>query len=382
MNFKSLNSYDANIQTTAIPRPIARRQHSSPAGCITPINLSESVSKLSSSSRTSTISSTNPFLNGSLSISEDENESSPLLIDTMTTNTMRRERDSLTAKRASPRTPATAPVISTLHSNPNVAFKFFPDRSDHEQIPQPQSHHPLQHRPQSNHRNPFVSVNVESDNLISLPSNGNDKPYDQSNKIVNTSNDEADELKEIDEERPTMACAKFPIDDSENTLNHSCDKQLRNRSLSDLMTDTDTDSLQSSFAESRSLNPFIDTNISGPSSSTNFHFSGLHKTLSETYLEQFNRSCHQHINTETSVHNQELSTWRSGHGRTVSTSSMAAKSNDALNSDNGNLSGTVDMKRAMSCDSVTSESSVILTDLEPTKPSITGMLCIGLQYDG
>ncbi|XP_055523912.1 uncharacterized protein LOC129717779 [Wyeomyia smithii] len=84
--------------------------------------------------------------------------------------------------------------------------------------------------------------------------------------------------------------------------------------------------------------------------------SSLHKTLSESFLEQY-----------------------SSLGRTDSAGPQSSISS-------GNTASTVTTERprsvmpSTSSESVASQSSVIFSDLEPARP-ITGYLCVGLQYD-
>ncbi|XP_055912312.1 uncharacterized protein LOC129946221 [Eupeodes corollae] len=55
-------------------------------------------------------------------------------------------------------------------------------------------------------------------------------------------------------------------------------------------------------------------------------------------------------------------------------------SQTSLDSDKGSLDSII-LQRAISCDSVNSESSVLLSDLEQPTPEITGYLCVGLHCD-
>lgn len=62
--------------------------------------------------------------------------------------------------------------------------------------------------------------------------------------------------------------------------------------------------------------------------------------------------------------------------------SLRQSSVDSINSDISDLTSPIDnsnLQRAMSCDSVCSDTSVILGDLD--SPHVTGFLCVGLEYD-
>lgn len=109
--------------------------------------------------------------------------------------------------------------------------------------------------------------------------------------------------------------------------------------------------------------------------STNPFSSNLHKTLSETYLEQ--------MSSNNRNYRSASQTWQFGRALTRQGSNMSltrslGSSQNSIVSDG---CADVDLKRAMSCDSVNSESSVILADLEPPVQPVTGLLCVGLQYD-
>lgn len=97
----------------------------------------------------------------------------------------------------------------------------------------------------------------------------------------------------------------------------------------------------------------------------------LKKTVSETFLGQisFNRGIYD-SNPNIFYNNKSIF-------RQASESSI-----DSVSSlpSTGNTTKLV-LKRVASCESVSSQSSVLLEDLEQKVPSITGYLCIGLQYD-
>lgn len=294
----------------AIPRPVAKRQHSSPARYgVTPINLSESVGKLSNGPR----SCTNPFLNGSMSIPEDDH---PVSIMTTTQVTMQPGAD----------------VTFTL----------------------------IEERPQQ--QNPFAPKDADR---IFFPSNGNEI-VDRANKLIdervvgtntNGNGTEVDRVAEATTNYMEKYTDLLCVDAFDNL--DSVQKQFRNRSLSDT---------EASESELRSL---AKQQAADQTGTTNPFSNNLQKTLSETYLEQVSMNRGR----------SSSQTWSFGRSiaRHGSNQSMT-KSNGSQNSLIFD-SNEVDLKRAMSCDSVTSESSVNLEDLEQNTPLVTGMLCVGLQYD-
>lgn len=128
-----------------------------------------------------------------------------------------------------------------------------------------------------------------------------------------------------------------------------------------------------------------DTNysVSAQRSSSTNPFAGghLHKTLSETYLEQMVAQIGSSNNGRSASQTWQFGRSLSRQGSNMSLPKSLNSSQNSLASDGGGSCAEIDLKRAMSCDSVNSESSVVLADLEPTVQPCTGMLCVGLQYD-
>lgn len=159
---------------------------------------------------------------------------------------------------------------------------------------------------------------------------------------------------------------------------------LRTRSLSETQVEefinciSDQDSDQESFnLNSTNNNPFH-------SSSSN---TILHKTPSDMYLEHFSGSA-QSLSMPRSGKNYNLAqvdgppVAAPPSSRTlVRQNSFGKPGADVTNNPNSCDTNLSALKRAISCDSVSSESSVVLGDLEQIAPPITGSLCIGLQYD-
>lgn len=274
-------------------------------------------------------SCTNPFLNGVLSISEDDNSNS---IDP---NLNKNQYNS-----------------AKVHTNHTV---------DDEKL----------------QRNPFSKCRRQDDvPFFSFPSNGNidddggygDSDFIEDNQMTNTKKFEiteaTDTLIELNESITrtttaltttpttiiTTAVATAPANDITllGQINNSANNH--NRSLSDTGS-----------------NKTLATDIYEQSTTTNNPFvaGNLHKTVSDTYLEQYS--------TQKKLQTNALN-------RTSSRQSILNSANDQTNT----LQTTdTELKRAMSCDSVNSESSVLLADLEQQNnvPTVTGQLCVGLQYD-
>lgn len=249
---------------------MTKRQHSSPANCgVAQINLSEAVAKITNGPR----SCTNPFLNGSLSITEDDNS-----------NKMSDEIE---------------------NSNQNFIAN------------------------EKKQENPFSRRRTDERPFFSFPINGNMTDNDTVDTLI--------KLNEINSE----------------TVNNA--QQLQQ--LSDIGVNNITQSLSPQVERENIVrNPFTSEN--------------LHKTVSETSLEQYSLQ---------EIQGNLLK--MDSFSRILSRQSMPVVCSDSTNSMNSN---EIDLTRTMSCESVNSESSVLMADLEhqrnPT-PTVTGQLCFGLQYD-
>lgn len=333
-----------NKQSSVIPRPTTKRQHSSPANCgIARINLSEAVAKITNGPR----SCTNPFLNSFHSISEDHNSNSSTL------NDQNQYLDSSGSSTSG------CDGNTSIEAGTYVVYE-----------------NKLQ-------RNPFARQRNDETSFFSFPLNGNIHEADDSdNKNIVSGGGSATSLVRVDSGQETVdtliqlnePCKTDMIGDLldiDNDVNQ-VQQNFRNRSHSDadgseknctsVKQQQEHQQQQKSNEDETSTNPFVAGN--------------LHKTLSDTYLGQY--ASNEKLNN---VSNQ---TWSFSHSlsrqstNTSNESSVRSFSNSQMSM---NLSDS-DLKRATSCDSVNSESSVVLADLEQqTLPTVTGQLCVGLQYD-
>lgn len=303
---------------TVIPRPITKRQHS------TPINLSEAVVKMAKAPR----SCTNPFLNGTLSIPESDN---PNLA-----NTVFYEESSF-CKFESEKLPASAPnnpfSIATAYrdtSPKGIVTKEFEDD--------------------------FAKKTVDSKNYFNYETTTietmmmNDRNLHSSNESMMAA---------------SPGCKSHRSDASDMFQQPQQDPPFtRNRSLSE----TEAGDTVNVIRTITSTNPFCNNN-------NNNNRTSLHKTLSETYLEQYT------LPRSSRSMSQQWNSYGRNFSRQNSSSSLTARS---LGGSQFSVDGDGDglhLQRAMSCDSVNSESSVVLADLETIQPPVTGHLCVGLQYD-
>lgn len=152
----------------------------------------------------------------------------------------------------------------------------------------------------------------------------------------------------------------------------------------------DTNSLSSRLLKlQNTTNPFtgLSQRVKGP------HL--LQKTISEDYLfrklgmnggSMANGSGSGHVNGNGN------GTWSFGRSllRQDSTLSLGMglgrrnSSQVSLDSGSGSVAGSmegINLERAVSCDSVTSESNLVLEQLDQPYTQITGYLCVGLHYE-
>lgn len=260
------------MNTIIIPRPVAKRQMSSPAGTITPINLSDAVAKITTGQR----SCTNPFLNGTVSIVKQQQDNPSRVIAS----------DHI----AQPSIPFWSETIFTVEKEKSL----YDGTTD-----------------------VAKAFEVKSDEKLNK--NSNETDYAQS--MVNF------KAKCMDS---TMSNA------FENNFVTCTPVNFRNRSLS----------------ETEMLEPLDNTKsemiLASSHGSTNPFRSNLQKTLSETYLEQYSMNQRNRSASQTWMFGRSLC--RQGSNTSLTRSQVAIGKE---NSD-GNLI------RAMSCDSVNSESSVVL----------------------
>lgn len=327
-----------NKQSSIIPRPTTKRQHSSPANCgVARINLSEAVAKITNSGPRSC---TNPFLNSIHSISEDRNSNES----------------------------------KNQYCDNKVDEKFTVESSGggqyvvYERMLQ---------------KNPFIHQRNDEMSIFSFPSNGNigDELTDEyeknqlnnqssSGSAVNNSNKSTHTLIQLNDDTCKTEFGNDLVDIKYDDINQIC-QNSRIHSLSDT---EDSDNVRKSASSS------VDYKVDGTSKNP-FIAGNLHKTMSDTFLEQYS-SNNSKSNT---VKNQ---TWSPSRSLTISQKPVPNTSNESMSMRQlSNLQMSInlsenDLKRATSCDSVNSESSVVLADLvQQAIPTVTGQLCVGLQYD-
>lgn len=171
-----------------------------------------------------------------------------------------------------------------------------------------------------------------------------------------------------------------------NILSKLNDNSLASSSTS-LVNQGGTNIPQQSRTRSLSETEFLDSHriaadfgMQSSSSANPFINSKLHKTLSENFLEQYNSLKSGMKNgsygTAGGSFNGGKTTQLSRNG-----SIKSLGSNCSMESIDENVIASQQVQRAVSCESVTSQSSILVSDLLVPAPTITGYLCIGLQYD-
>lgn len=308
-SFDTLGTISSNghLQSSVIPRPVARRQFSSPAGTLMPINLSRAAAEISNGPR----SCTNPFANDSFIIPENDLES--------------------------------IAISKALTSCPAILTE------EQETISKPIKN------------NPFIP------NWIELTTSDLSA---RNNNIINNSS----------------TAESCPIENPPKTvpIEH---KKFRSRSRSEAEIELDDTSTAASihFTNCRrkmSQQTISDTDSTTVAATTNpFKSPGhLHKTLSETYLvDQLTLSARNYRSLSQQWQFGRALT-RQGSNQSLGYSTVGGSANGSQNSIVS--TGSVPLlTRAESCESVSSESSVGLADLEMPVAQVTGMLCVGLQYD-
>lgn len=411
-------SFDANpsittTSTTGIPRPVARRQMSSPAAPTANgtqrmlINLSAATAEMCAGPR----SCTNPFLNGSVtSGAASAAPTLPLAIESA-------------AEIAAPlQSPAASPPPNLFDftqpyadTEPTAAAHLRRSRESvrswliDETAKNRHNHH--SHRPATGNSNPFMpagqcasagaSIENLSEPIASKRRQSHRFDDNFADAPLSPGTQSAPPLKfrsrsrsaaELDEPHPTLR---------------------RKLSATDVyLTQSRSPAVSSSSPRILTVtNPFKTVADDGGGGVSGFDGvggqRGLHKTLSETYLLeqwrslgtaaggnyrsasqqwQFGKTLLQRQCTSNLSLAKSLMGGSGGGGgaswTTVASNNSGYSSGGSQSSlaSSGNTEPTM-MTRAQSCESVSSESSVRLDDLVQPRPLVTGQLCVGLQTD-
>lgn len=339
-------------KSTVIPRPVTKRQFSSPASCgVAHINLSDVVAKINSCGPKSC---TNPFRNGLLSHSADDNSNRIDFNETL--NPYSGERY-LYAQIIDEKSQMKNPFRRQQQhesSSDDQPFFLFPSNGN------------INDSTLSTSTGSYDSAeHIETTAmLIEL----NEDEEEEQAEADETIDDGDDNCNEANEEKLKLLQIETKARDSStytkhtNNVNVTNSSPAHNRSLSD--TGSPLPNAPNNLEQLKAMNPF--------NAAADQH---LHKTVSDTYLEKYS------LQKSPSSPQPSLD----------HTSSRQSIDNNSVSSDPANNPSTPssvnesEMKRAMSCESINSQSSVLLADLEPPQtidyPAVTGQLCVGLQYD-
>lgn len=217
-------------------------------------------------------------------------------------------------------------------------------------------------------RNPFIQK-IEQRQIFSFPENVDNGNNAAEDVLLNVSSEEC-ALIQLDYVDASDKYSDSICADAFESISSPYQKQFRNRSLSAIdATDIDivsgAENVSAAQLDEPTKNPFVGGN--------------LHKTVSDTQLKHMTSALNRSPGAA-----QQMWSFGRALGRQANVSDAVIKPTNASQTTvSAEAADSVDLKRAMSCDSVNSDSSVLLADLEQqiVTPSVTGQLCIGLQYD-
>lgn len=367
------NNNTVTTSTTSIPRPVARRQMSSPAAPTTThidgrlnINLSQSSATILgvlSGPRSAT--STNPFLEGDNGYKPQRQFDFPIDEQTASSTDIWLENEKTMDITIRPTT--------TVANNP-----FVPNNADSTTSAAPIS---LENICTSSERCAF------NDNFTDAPTSGlhlNDVVVSSGGGVQRPFRMRSRSAADIDEDAEPPG-GQMKMSSTGVLIQPEVENEdyLRNgNSFSSLPIDT----------AATTTNPFRNAT------------QRLQKTVSETYLEQWQggvnsaafvtaaaqqavRQHYQRSKSQQWQFGKSLLLQRQCSNLSLTSGGGGIINNGYTSSGGGSQSSlaSVDAKatitRAMSCDSVSSESSVVMADLEKPRPLHTGQLCVGLQTD-
>lgn len=337
--FNIFHFSNERTSSSAIPRPLTRRQHSTPTtSTSTPINLSTNLFNISKLPRLCT----NPFLNGTIETSLTTNapNSAPPISEQKFDITQNPIRQSISQQQNT--------------NNINNPFIFGPASA-----PPEHEHY------NTNHHFSFSSRNNSKEQYSISEETENDVENDEKSSTSKLLTEEDDVFVEkttltlINEKEHQYSNDNSYFFNLLTTLNrddYSSSKiitqQSRARSLSETEFFTNQNRKIIDSENHTNSNPFVKTK--------------LHKTLSENYLEQYNNG---------------IKLIKNGYKNSMKSENSIKSLGSNCSIENGIVNDDNLVQRAVSCESMTSQSSILLSDLENPAPITTGYLCIGLQYD-
>lgn len=348
----------------SVPRPVARKQLSAPtSSCQIPIinPPEEGLRKIGKDVQ----STTNPFLNGFINFESIKTN----FFSTTVTTECKIENERATKSAFISKNP----FINSLSGDNNV-FDFNPNtiKSIMEETPDDGY---LGDNDENDDVDPLKQL---EERIQKIEASGKQRRKSESSsphfspKVVSRTSTSPNIENSNNTVELTLGVNEKFVDSSliDESVVKSYRKHIRNRSFSE--------------NETRDFNFFTDqgdySDQASPASvvqsSTNPFLNGkrLLKTPSETYLEQFS------MMRANSMHNSTVSSKSLQLCEHPSLSKILQISPPLFETGDSTQSLTT-LKRAVSSESISSESSVIFNKLERTAPPVTGNLCIALQYD-
>ena len=161
---------------------------------------------------------------------------------------------------------------------------------------------------------------------------------------------------------------------TDESVANSYRKHIRNRSLSENEA-SDLQTLSEDYTDQ--MSPILVASSSSYSTNPFLNGKRLLKTPSETYLEQFSMMRANNNNAAASSTGSVKSSQLCKHPSL----NKILQSSQPLFENSESSQSLSSIKRALSSESISSESSVVMSTLERTVPPVTGLLCIALQYD-
>lgn len=371
----------------SIPRPIPRKQMSAPAAsCQIPLINPPSESGLQRIVKdVQQATTTNPFLNGLVNFeSIKTNFFSTTVPEASTTVAIEDERATKSA------VPSKNPFIinsssSTSSSCDNNVFDFNPTTI--KSIMEEQTDDGYEgDNDNDDCDDPLKQLEARIQKLEASNKqrrrSGSQSPPRFSPKLLNKTSTSPSADSNSGHELNSNVNEKFvdsPLND-DSSMTRSFRKHIRNRSYSE-----NEASDLGMLCEQEPLNEPIASSSSSTTSTTNpFQTNSkrpLLKTPSETYLEQYSMMKSNVITSGPIVLSVNNKTVQLCKHPSLSKIIQSSQTPSLFNDGNDSQQNLTTLKRTISSESISSDSSVIMSTLERNAPPITGNLCIALQYD-
>lgn len=208
---------------------------------------------------------------------------------------------------------------------------------------------------------------------------------EMSSSLDSTIADLTNNLKCLDSVTVEASSRGLVTRDNHSTLNRTVSESQLNSALTEYSNDSPKKFEQSQF-HSTNNNPFHSFTFVGTESqclldlSLNMNLESSTSSLHSMTRSGKNYNLAQYDESDIGVTTGKVIIPSSNSRVLVRQNSFGKPGTDTTNTI-GCDTNICNLKRAISCDSVSSESSVVLGDLEQIAPPITGSICVGLQFD-